>query len=78
MPDDGLAVPGYDYDGIVRDRSKLPASEDDEWADAFWDAGYDYCRAHKDWHRPPECEIDENGNPDPSWNRIDDEEEEEA
>jgi hypothetical protein len=50
-----------------------PRPEDDEWAQTYRDAGYEYCRPHGEWHRGSECEIDENGDPDPWWNRIDDE-----
>jgi hypothetical protein len=33
----------------------------DEWAQTYRDCGYDYCRPCREWHRPPECAIDEQG-----------------
>jgi hypothetical protein len=36
---------------------------DDPWNEAYRDAGYEWCRSCKEWHRPPECSIDEQGRP---------------
>lgn len=35
----------------------------DEWAQTFRDCGYEWCRPCREWHRPPECWIDEQGRP---------------
>ena len=40
---------------------------DDEWHQAHVDAGYDYCRSCKEYHRPPECAINEQGVPLDPW-----------
>lgn len=37
--------------------------ERDEWAQTYRDTGYEWCRPCKEWHRPPECWIDPNGQP---------------
>ncbi len=37
---------------------------DDDWDQAHRDLGYTHCRPCREWHRPPECAIDENGTPD--------------
>jgi hypothetical protein len=44
----------------------LPASEE-EGANTYRDAGYDWCRPCGEWHRPPECPINERGEPAPTW-----------
>jgi hypothetical protein len=33
----------------------------DDRDQAYLDAGYIRCRAHGEWHRPPECAINEDG-----------------
>jgi hypothetical protein len=33
----------------------------DEWDQLLIDSGYIYCRPHAEWHRPPECAIDQEG-----------------
>lgn len=33
----------------------------DEWDQTFMDAGYSWCRPCGEWHRPPECAVDERG-----------------
>lgn len=33
----------------------------DEWDQAYIDLGYVHCRPHGEWHRPPECAIDQEG-----------------
>lgn len=35
----------------------------DEWDETLIEAGYIYCRPHEEWHRPPECAIDQQGEP---------------
>lgn len=35
----------------------------DAWDRAFIEAGYAYCRPCAEWHRPPECWIDQRGVP---------------
>jgi hypothetical protein len=37
--------------------------DDDEWAPALRAVGYEWCRPCQEWHRGPECWIDENGTP---------------
>lgn len=44
----------------------LPAGEE-EWAGTYRDIGYDWCRPCGEWHRPPECPIDEQGRAVPTW-----------
>lgn len=34
---------------------------DNGWAQTYRDCGYTYCRPCGEWHRPPECAIDEHG-----------------
>lgn len=36
----------------------------DDWDAVFRQVGYEYCRPCREWHRPPECAIDESGVPD--------------
>lgn len=36
--------------------------EDDEWYQAMVDVGYAWCRPCREYHRPPECCIDQDGN----------------
>ena len=33
----------------------------DEWDQTFLDCGYSWCRPCEEWHRPPECSVDEQG-----------------
>lgn len=40
---------------------------DDEWHQTYLDAGYVWCPAHGEYHRPPDCPIDETGQPNPPW-----------
>jgi hypothetical protein len=69
----GGRLPDYPAEDTPEQRerryAKLPASEQDpdRWAEAYWDTGYTYCPADKEWHRPPECAIDEAGQPSPPW-----------
>lgn len=39
----------------------------DPWHQTHIEAGYILCRAHGEYHRPPECPIDEQGQPVPQW-----------
>ena len=39
----------------------------DEWHQTYLDAGYDFCRPCRQYHRPPECPVDETGTPHPAW-----------
>ena len=41
--------------------------EGSDWDQTYIDAGYAWCRPHGEWHRPPECPIDESGNANPVW-----------
>ena len=34
---------------------------DDPWTITHLAAGYVWCRPHEEWHRPPECAINEQG-----------------
>jgi hypothetical protein len=43
-----------------------------EWANAYQDIGYEYCRTCTDWHRPPECPVDDSGKPLHPWIRYED------
>lgn len=36
-------------------------SLDDNWDQAYLDAGYIWCRPCREWQRSPECAIDEAG-----------------
>lgn len=44
-----------------------PQPADDYWHRAYLDAGYDWCRPCGEYHRPPECAIDERGVPELDW-----------
>lgn len=33
----------------------------DEWDLTYWDCGYSWCRPCTEWHRLPECPVDEEG-----------------
>lgn len=35
----------------------------DEWDQAHRDIGREWCRPCREWHRPPECTIDQDGSP---------------
>lgn len=35
----------------------------DPWDQACLDLGYAWCRPCQEWHRPPECWIDQDGTP---------------
>ena len=35
----------------------------DSWDAAYITMGYVWCRPHEEWHRPPECAINEQGQP---------------
>jgi hypothetical protein len=34
-----------------------------DWSQSYRDLGYDWCRPCQEWHRPPECAIDQDGEP---------------
>ena len=36
-------------------------TEGSDWDQTYRDAGYEWCRPCGEWHRPPECAIDELG-----------------
>lgn len=49
--------------------------EGSDWDQTYHDVGYEWCRPCREWHRPPECDIDEDGRSlDPSSGRSWDEE----
>jgi hypothetical protein len=42
-------------------------SEGSDWDQTYRDLGYEWCRPCQEWHRPPECPINEAGEPVPVW-----------
>lgn len=42
----------------------------DEWHQAYLDSGYDWCRPCREYHRPPECAIDQDGVPELEWDEV--------
>ena len=40
---------------------RAPQDPPDEWDKVQMAAGYTWCRPCAEWHRPPECWIDEQG-----------------
>jgi hypothetical protein len=47
----------------LTDPQKAPVTEGSDWDQTYLDAGYEWCRPCREWHRPPECPIDEQGRP---------------
>jgi hypothetical protein len=45
----------------------MQEERDEEWAQTYRDLGYAFCRPHQEWHRPPECAINQNGETVPWW-----------
>ena len=39
----------------------LVDDRENDWAQTYRDCGYEWCRPCAEWHRPPECAIDEQG-----------------
>jgi hypothetical protein len=40
------------------------------WCQTYIDFGYIWCRPDEEWHRPPECPVNEAGEPDPWWEHL--------
>ncbi len=58
-----------DADGNVRIAlvTAPPPPLESDWDQVHRDLGYEWCRPCAEWHRPPECAIDEDGVPELDW-----------
>lgn len=45
----------------------MTAPADDEWHQVYVELGYTWCRPCGEYHRPPECAIDQQGVPELDW-----------
>lgn len=54
----------------VKDAGMNQEPARDEWHQAYLDSGYDWCRPCREYHRPPECAIDQDGVPELEWDEV--------
>jgi hypothetical protein len=50
-----------------RDGDPIEQPADDAWHRTYLELGYEWCRPCREYHRPPECAIDEQGLPELDW-----------